>query len=72
MNEHLLNSRRHSILREANRNSGTNYLNTDNIYLQRDLQIECKHSNKYINRYLKKYKKRKRRGTKFKKYYKKL
>lgn len=32
--------------RETNRNSGTNYLNTDNLYLQRDLQIECKHSNK--------------------------
>ena len=57
LNENLLNSRRHSIFREVkresetNRNSGTNYLNTDNLYLQRDLQVECKHYNKCINRY---------------------
>ena len=64
LNENLLNSRRHSIFREAkresetNRNSGTNYLNTDNLYLQRDLQIECKHYNKLINKYNKKIKKK--------------
>ena len=62
LNENLLNSRRHSIFREmkrdseVNRNSGTNYLNTDNLYLQRDLQIECKHYNKCINRCKKKVK----------------
>ena len=64
LNENLLNSRRHSIFREAkresetNRNSGTNYLNTDNLYLQRDLQIECKHYNKLINKCNKKIKKK--------------
>ena len=64
LNENLLNSRRHSIFREAkresetNRNSGTNYLNTDNLYLQRDLQIECKHYNKCINKCNKKIKKK--------------
>jgi hypothetical protein len=60
LNENLNNSRKHSIFRELrreseiNRNRGTNYLNNDNLYLQRDLQFECKHYNKCINRVKKK------------------
>ena len=60
LNENLINSRRHSIFREStreaeiNRNIGTNYLNTDNLYLQRDLQVECRNYNKCINRLKKK------------------
>ena len=48
LNESIINSRRHTIFREIkreseiSRNSGTNYLNTDNLYLQRDLQVECR------------------------------
>ena len=57
LNENIINSRRHKIFREIkreseiNRNTGTNYLNSDNLYLQRDLQIECRNCNKCINRY---------------------
>ena len=60
LNESVNNSRRHSIFREmkreteTNRNSGTNYLNTENLYSQRDLQYECRHYNKCINRLKKK------------------
>ena len=63
LNESIINSRRHTIFREIkreseiSRNSGTNYLNTDNLYLQRDLQVECRNYNKCINRYKKKQKK---------------
>ena len=62
LNESIINSKRHSIFREmkreteTSRNSGTNYLNTDNLYLQRDLQMECKSYNKCINRIKKKQK----------------
>ncbi len=68
LNENVINSKRHSIFREIrreselNRNTATNYLNNDNLYLQRDLQIECKNYNKCINRY----KKKKRNLEKFK------
>ena len=68
LNENVINSKRHSIFREMrreselNRNSATNYLNNDNIYLQRDLQIECRNYNKCINRC----KKKKRNLEKFK------
>ena len=60
LNINLTNSQRHTIFREAkreseiNRNTGTNYLTNDNLYLQRDLQYECKHYNKCINRIIKK------------------
>ena len=63
LNENLINSRRHSIFREAKRESetnrivGTNYINTDNLYLQRDLQVECRNYNKCINKCKKKEKK---------------
>ena len=59
LNESVINSKRHSIFREAkresetNRNAGTNYINTDNLYAQRDLQIECRNYNKCINRFKK-------------------
>ena len=68
LNENVINSKRHSIFREIrreselNRNTATNYLNNDNLYLQRDLQIECKNYNKCVNRY----KKKKRNLEKFK------
>ena len=63
LNESIINSRRHTIFREIkreseiSRNSGTNYLNTDNLYLQRDLQVECRNYNKCINKYKKKQRK---------------
>ena len=56
LNENVLNSKRHSIFREnkreseTGRNTATNYINTDNLYAQRDLQIECRKYNKCINR----------------------
>ena len=63
LNENLINSRRHSIFREIKRESetnrivGTNYINTDNLYLQRDLQVECRKYNKCLNNIIKKEKK---------------
>ena len=60
LNENVIHSKRHSIFREMrreselNRNSATNYLNNDNLYLQRDLQIECRNYNKCVNRCKKK------------------
>ena len=63
LNENLINSRRHSIFREIKRESetnrivGTNYINTDNLYLQRDLQVECRKYNKCLNSIKKKEKK---------------
>ena len=63
LNENLINSKRHTIFREEkreseiNRNTGENYLNNDNLYLQRDLQIECRNYNKCINKYKKKQRK---------------
>lgn len=62
LNENVINSRRYSVFREIKRESfvtainSENYLNNDNLYLQRDLQIECKHYNKCINRLKKKLK----------------
>ena len=66
LNENLINSRRHSIFREIKRESetnrivGTNYINTDNLYLQRDLQVECRKYNKCLNNIIKKEKKLKK------------
>ena len=63
LNENIINSRRHKIFREIkreseiNRNTGTNYMNSDNLYLQRDLQTECRNYNKCINKYKKKQRK---------------
>jgi len=60
LNESVVSSRKFSVFRELKRetliNAGSseNYLNTDNLYLQRDLQIECKHYNKCLNRLKKK------------------
>ena len=60
LNENVLNSKRHSIFREnkreseTGRNTATNYINNDNLYAQRDLQIECRKYNKFINRIKKK------------------
>ena len=62
LNENILNSRRYSVFREAKRESYVTpvnseaYINNDNLYLQRDLQIECKHFNKCINKLKKKMK----------------
>ena len=62
LNENILNSRRYSVFREAKRESYVTpvnseaYINNDNLYLQRDLQIECKHCNKCINKLKKKMK----------------
>lgn len=62
LNENILNSRRYSVFREAKRESyvtpvnSETYINNDNLYLQRDLQIECKHCNKCINKLKKKMK----------------
>ena len=58
--ENVTNSKRHTIFREikreteTNRIEGTNYLDSDNLYLQRDLQIESKSYNKCINNFHKK------------------
>ena len=63
LNKNILNSRRNSVFREIRRDSfistgnSENYLNTDNLYLQRDLQVECKSFNKCINKIKKKRKK---------------
>ena len=60
LNENVLNSKRHSIFREnkreseTGRNTATNYINSDNLYAQRDLQIECRNYNRCINRIKKK------------------
>ena len=62
LNENILNSRRYSVFREAKRESYVTpvnsepQINNDNLYLQRDLQIECKHFNKCINKLKKKMK----------------
>ena len=62
LNENILNSRRYSVFRETKRESyvtpvnSETYINNDNLYLQRDLQIECKHCNKCINKLKKKMK----------------
>jgi len=62
LNENILNSRRYSVFREAKRESyvtpvnSETYINNDNLLLQRDLQIECKHCNKCINKLKKKMK----------------
>ena len=62
LNNSLINAQNHTLFREVrreseiNRNTGTNYLNTDNLYLQRDLQYECKQYNKCRNRIKKKQK----------------
>ncbi len=56
LNENVINSKRHSIFREnkreseTGRNTATNYINSDNLYAQRDLQIECRNYNRCINR----------------------
>jgi len=63
LNKNILNSRRNSVFREIRRDSfistgnSENYLNTDNLYLQRDLQVECRSFNKCINKIKKKRKK---------------
>ena len=60
LNENILNSRRYSVFREVKRDyyittgSSENYLNTDNLYKQRDLQLECKRYNKCKNKIMKK------------------
>ena len=60
LNENVVNSKRHSIFREnkreseTDRNTATNYMNTDNLYAQRDLQVECRNYNRCINRIKKK------------------
>ena len=62
LNENILNSRRYSVFRETKRESYVTpvnsepQINNDNLYLQRDLQIECKHCNKCINKLKKKMK----------------
>ena len=56
LNENVINSKRHSIFREnkreseTGRNTATNYINSDNLYAQRDLQVECRNYNRCINR----------------------
>ena len=56
LNENVINSKRHSIFREnkreseSGRNTATNYISNDNLYAQRDLQIECRNYNRCINR----------------------
>ena len=58
--ESISNSKKHAIFREpkreteTNRNSATNQITSDNLYLQRDLQVECKNYNRCINRHRKK------------------
>ena len=70
LNENILNSRRHSVFKELKRESfintgnSENYLNNDNLYMQRDLQLECKSFNKCINRMMKKNKKLKKNKIK--------
>lgn len=60
LNESIINSKRHSIFREnkreseTSRNAAANYINNDNLYAQRDLQIECRNYNKSFNRNKKK------------------
>jgi hypothetical protein len=60
LNENVVNSKRHSIFREnkreseTDRNTATNYMSTDNLYAQRDLQVECRNYNRCINRIKKK------------------
>ena len=62
LTENIINSRRHSVFREFKRENFIrpddceNYINNENLYLQRDLQIECKHYNKCINKIKKKVK----------------
>ena len=63
LNKNVTNSRRNSVFKEMKRESfistgnSENYLNTDNLYLQRDLQLECKNFNKCLNKMMKKRKK---------------
>ena len=63
LNENITNTKRYTIFREPkreteiNRNKGTDFLNTDNLYLQQDLQYECRNYNKCRNGLLKKEKK---------------
>ena len=63
LNKNVSNSRRNSVFKEMKRESfistgnSENYLNTDNLYLQRDLQLECKNFNKCLNKIMKKRKK---------------
>ena len=63
LNENIKNSKKHSLFREikrdteTNRAEGTKILNSENYYLQRDLQNECKNYNKCINKFHKKEKK---------------
>ena len=63
LNKNVTNSRRNSVFKELKRDTfistgnSENYLNTDNLYLQRDLQVECKSFNKCINKIKKKRKK---------------
>ena len=60
LNKNVTNSRRNSVFKELKRDTfistgnSENYLNTDNLYLQRDLQVECKSFNKCINKIKKK------------------
>ena len=62
LNENINNSRRYSVFREVKRETYEsagiceNYINNDNLYLQRDLQLECKDYNKCINKIKKKMK----------------
>ena len=63
LNENIINTKRYTIFREPkreteiNRNKGTDFLNTDNLYLQQDLQYECRNYNKCRNGLHKKAKK---------------
>jgi hypothetical protein len=63
LNENIINTKRYTIFREPkreteiNRNKGTDFLNTDNLYLQQDLQYECRNYNKCRNGLHKKEKK---------------
>lgn len=65
LNENIINTKRYTIFREPkreteiNRNKGTDFLNTDNLYLQQDLQYECRNYNKCRNGLHKKEKNRK-------------
>ena len=63
LNDNITNAKRYTIFKEpkreieVNRNKGTDLINTDNLYLQQDMQFECRHYNKCRNGLLKKEKK---------------
>ena len=60
LNENITNSKRYSVFREIKREvyetpvNSENQMSNNNLYLQRDLQIACRHYNKFINRLKKK------------------